>query len=93
MKVGYPSIKVQTLSPHEIGATPEDKIPVFFQYKFEDEEVSAYNITSHVVLELRSPISLDPVIGGSYWGLKPHELPYHASFFQSQGDLDGLFLR
>ena len=66
IKIRRPSIKLQILSPHEIGVTPEDKITVFFRYKFEDEEASAYSITSHAVLEPRSPILLDPVISGSY---------------------------
>ena len=80
IEIRGPFIEIQSLGTHEVRAASEDKISVFFGYKFEDEEPSSKRVAGNTVLELRSPVPLDPIVSGSCGGPKPHELPNQSTF-------------
>ena len=61
-----PSVEVQTLRSHEIGASPEDKITVLFGDEFEDEETSAHRVAGDTMFQLGSPVTLNPIVRG-FW--------------------------
>ena len=59
-----PSVEVQTLGAHEVGATPEDQITVLFGDEFEDEKTSAHWVAGDAMLQVGSPVSLNPIVRG-----------------------------
>ena len=64
IKVWRPSIEVQSLGAHEIGAAPEDEITVLFGDEFKDEETSAHRVAGETMLQMGSPVTLNPIIRG-----------------------------
>ena len=64
VEIWSPSVEVQSLRSHEVWAISEDEILVFFGYKLKNEEASPYGVAGNTILELGSPVSLDPVIRG-----------------------------
>ena len=64
IEIWSPSVEVQSLRSHEIWTISEDQVSVFFGYKLKNEEASPYGIAGDTILELGSPIPLDPVVCG-----------------------------
>ena len=83
IKIGCLPIEIHALRPHGVRADPEDQISIFLGYELEYEESSSNGVVGHTILQLGSPVTMDPVIGGFCGGPKPHKLSYQSSFSQS----------
>jgi len=85
VKVWSPSVQIDPMSPHEVGAIPENKVPIFLLLKEEDKETPVAKGMRHTIFQLRLPVLVDPNCNRFRRGLDLDELADQAMLHKLQG--------